>query len=331
MQYRHPMTACDLETPSIWSGTVRVSQGTTLLEEVSAGFAADPDGPSCSPRLRYQAGSISKLVVSIVVLSLVEQGELDLDDPISRCIPTPPQWREITLHQLLSQTSGIGHWNDIPSLPPTFLAAPPRRDDLAGMIADAPLIHDPGETWSYSGPGFLVAALVTEAATGTDYGDIAAELVFRRAGLTATSSGRFPTEPNDTARGHQHGKLSAVPEGFTDIPGTGDLWTTVDDLATLNQALRSGTVLAADTAALLWTPHVSIHGSGDTAPVVSGAYGYGTFLGQVKGHRARIHPGDNPGYQSLLAYLPDSDLDLVVLCNEGAPSVSAALDSIQTI
>lgn len=193
-------------TCSTWSGTAQVRRGNDLVEEVSAGFAAGPDGAPCSPGLRYQASSISKLVVSAVVLSLAERGELSLHEPIGRWFGrTPRRWETITLHQLLSQTSGMGHWGDIPGLPATFLTAPPARDDLVTMIAETPLVHRPAESWRYSGPGFLVAALVVEAATGADYGDIAAELVFHRARLRATTSGQFPAGSAGVAFGHRHG------------------------------------------------------------------------------------------------------------------------------
>ena len=56
------------------------------------------------------------------------------------------------------------------------------------------------------------------------------------------------------------------------------------------------------------------------------AYGYGTFLGRLEGREARINPGDNPGYQSLLAYLPDDDVDLAGLCNEDAGLNGALAD-----
>jgi hypothetical protein len=90
-------------------------------------------------------------------------------------------------------------------------------------------------------------------------------------------------------------------------------------------------VLEDNVAAQLWTPHVTIKRSGEDGPVVNDAYGYGTFLGHVKGQPARVHPGDIPGYQSLLAYLPDTDLDLVVVRNEDTPSVSAALTSLKSV
>jgi len=334
LQYGRRVTFDDSDTSPGWSGTARVVRGSDVVEEVSAGFAAGPDGPSCSASLRYQAGSISKLVVSVVVLSLTERDELSLDQPIGRWLDTTPrQWDTITLHQLLSQTSGMGHWGDIPSLPATFLTAPVARDDLVAMIASTPLVHAPAERWRYSGPGFLIAALVVEAATGTDYGDVAAELVFHPAKLQATTSGQFPGVADRIALGHRHGELIPLAEGFTQISGTGDVWTTIDDLIALSQALRAGGVLREDVAAQLWTPHTTITTAraGDNGPVVNDAYGYGTFLGHVKGQPARSHPGDNPGYQSLLAYLPDNDLDLAVLSNEDTPSVSAALNSLTSV
>ena len=130
-----------------------------------------------------------------------------------------------------------------------------------------------------------------EAATGVDYGDIAAELVFHRAHLRASSSGQFPAGCAGIAFGDRHGDLIEVPEGFTEIPGTWDVWTTVGDLIVLSQALRAGVVVGETVAAQLWTPHVTIGRSGEVGPVDNDAYGYGTFLGQVKGQPARIPPG----------------------------------------
>ena len=185
--------------------------------------------------------------------------------------------------------------------------------------------HSPGGGWRYSGPGFVVAALVIESATHRTYGEVAAELVLEPANLHAITSGAFPDSRGDAAIGHHRGQPLDVHPGFAYIPGTGDLWTTTDDLVRLNQAIRAGQVIEPEAAAQLWTPHVQIGGSDDGGPIVMDAYGYGTFLGRLNGREARINPGDNPGYQSLLVYLHDNGVDLAVLCNEDAPSVNAAL------
>jgi CubicO group peptidase (beta-lactamase class C family) len=266
--------------------------------------------------------------MAVVVLELTRRQELQLDQPITRWLAhIPAHWQAVTLHQLLSHTSGLGHWGDVPGLPPV-LEVPPGRNELVDLIAAAPLVHPPGAGWRYSGPGFLVAGLVVEAVTGRTYGEVAVELVFGPAGMTSTTSGQYPVGSPDVAVGHHQGQPVQVQESFTQILGTGDLWTTTADLIRFSQALRSGALIGQLAAARLWTPHAELArpaADGGEENSVAEAYGYGTFLGRVAGNQAWFVPGDNPGYQSLLAYLPDRNIDLVVLGNEDAPGVAAAL------
>lgn len=319
------------DRPPTWSGTALVVRGTDVLERTSLGPAAAPDGPACSPATRFQAGSVSKLVVAVVVLRLVEQGLLRLDEPVGhRFAGAPRTWEGMTVAQLLGHTSGLGHWGDVPGLGASFASAPPSREDLLAMVVEAPLVSPPGRAWHYSGPGFLVAAGVVEAATGASYGAVVDDLVLRPAGLLATTSGRHPTPETDAdvALGHRDGEVVVPHPGLTHLPGTGDLWTTAGDLVALNRALRRGVVVAPASAARLWTPQTSVGSGAGGGPVVVDAYGFGTFLGRVRGRPARINPGDNPGYQSLLAHLPEDDLDVVVLANAEAPAVDAALTGL---
>ena len=314
-----------------WSGTARVVQGSAVVEERSVGLMNGPGSQSCSPRSRFQACSISKLIVSTVVLALTESGALDLERPIGAWLSDlPSSWSTITLHQLLSNTSGLGHWGDIPGLP-RLLTTPPPREELLALIAAAPLVASPGRSWRYSGPGFLTAARVVEAATGQPYAMSADALVFTPALMASTISGRPAPGDSTVAVGHDHGRPWPLHPNFADVTGSGDLWTTTDDLVRLSQALRSGQLLKAQSSARLWTRHAVLAtdepvGSG---PIVMTGYGYGTFLGRVRGHQARINPGDAPGYQTLLAHLPDHELDVAVLCNEEAPSLNAALTDLR--
>lgn len=287
-----------------WSGTLFVARGD---EHVGRGAQA----------MRYQAGSISKHVMSVVVLALVARGTLDLDAPVARWLPDlPERHRPITLRQLLSQTSGIGHWGQVPGLPPV-LEAPPEPATLLTMVLAAPLTAPPGERWRYSSPAFLVVAQVIEAATGDRYADLVAAIVTGPAGMTATTSGRFPVGAPDVAVGRRDGRVLEVHPGFTALPGNGDLWTTTTDLLRYSRALRSGLLLDAGAAAQLWHRSATLDPPDPTdRPAAASAYGFGTFLGRVLGQDAWFVPGDNPGYQSLLAYVPATDTDLVVLSNQ---------------
>ena len=313
-----------------WSGTFLAVRGSEVVEERSVGPSAGPDSPPCTPRSRFQACSISKLVVSTVVLSLVESGTLHLQQPITTWLDDlPSTWPTITLHQLLSNTSGLGHWGDVPGLP-RLLTAPPPVDELLALIADAPLVEPPGAGWRYSGPGFLIAARTVEAVTGQPYAAIADDLVFTPAAMQSTTSGPPLPTGADATIGHDRGRPWPPHPNFATITGSGDLWTTTGDLIRLGQALRTGQLLPTRSASQLWSPHTTLPAApANPGPMVVTAYGYGMFLGRILGHRARINPGDNPGYQSLLAYLPDRDIDLAVLCNEEAPSLDAALAELR--
>lgn len=292
------------DDPPAWSGALLVARGSDRVEW----------GPTDE---RYQAGSISKHLMSVVVLSLVGRSVLDLDAPIARWVPTlPAHLGPVTLRQLLSHTSGIGHWGQIPGLPP-LLEVPPPRDELVAMVLSAPRTTAPGERWRYSSPAFLVVALVVEAATGSVYSDLVTEIVLGPAAMTSTTSGAFPLGKPSVAVGHRNGRVLEPHPAFAALPGSGDLWTTTEDLLHYSRALRQGALLRPDLASQLWQQHAQMEQADAVErPTAAWAYGFGTFLGRVLGQDAWFVPGDNPGYQSLLAYLPATDTDVVVLSNE---------------
>ncbi len=305
-------------------------RGSDVVEERSVGLTGGSGSQPCSPRSRFQACSISKLVLSSVVLSLVESGALDLQRPITAWLEDlPSSWSSITLHHLLSNTSGLGHWGDIPGLP-QLLTAPPPQEELLALIRR----RSPGR--GSRRRLALQRARLPHRGAGRRSRDRSAlrhdrrAPVFTPAGMAATSSGAAPADP-DVAVGHDHGRPWPLHPNFADITGSGDLWTTTGDLVRLGQVLRAGQLLATQSATQLWTGHTALPATSaaNPEPVVVTGYGYGTFLGRVRGHQARINPGDMPGYQTLLAYLPDQELDLAVLCNEEAPSLNAALTELQ--
>nr|WP_240896639.1 beta-lactamase family protein [Kineococcus vitellinus] len=322
-----------------WSGTAVLTEHGRLVHEDSNGFADGAASTPCGPHLRFQASSISKQVLCVTALALQQRGQLQLDQPIPRWLPQLPRTlHDITLHHLLSHTSGIGHWAELPGPGPgpgpsrrtPHLVSPPAPGALQDLIAQAGLLTPAGTAWRYSGPGFFLAAQVLQAASGHRYRDLAADLVFGPAQMTSTTSGTFPLGQLDVAAGHRAGRRVPVDPGWTRLPGSGDLWTTAADLLRYSRALRSGQLLDAATAALLWSPHVPLPAppTAEQGRATATAYGYGTFLGRVRERPAWFVPGDNPGYRSLLAHPIGSDSDLAILSNDEGPGIDAALERI---
>ncbi|GIF74416.1 hypothetical protein Asi02nite_39340 [Asanoa siamensis] len=97
---------------------------------------------------RYQLASVSKQFTAAAALLLVEAGTLALDDPVSRWIDgCPREWRDITLHHLLTHTSGIGHWHDYPMID---LAQWVEPAELVRTFHRVPPLYPPGAGWRYS-------------------------------------------------------------------------------------------------------------------------------------------------------------------------------------
>jgi CubicO group peptidase (beta-lactamase class C family) len=302
-----------------------VARGSGPVEERSVGDTAGLGSPPCAPSTRFQAGSISKQLMSVVALDLVDRGRLTLDGPIAEHLSDlPGHLHTVTLHQLLSHTSGLGHWSSLDGLP-SVLEVPPPRERLLHLTLSSE--RDPEQRWRYSGPGFLLVASVIEAVTGLPYATVLDEAVLAPTGMVDTSSGRFPA--HGAAVGHIDGEPITVEPGFTDIPGTGDVWTTTGDLLRYSRALRSGELLSMDRVSAMLSPQARLARPDPAGGALTATtYGYGTFLGHVLGTDGWFVPGDNPGFQSLLAHVPASETDVVVLSND-ATGVAAALGTVR--
>jgi len=99
-------------------------------------------GNPCTTDTRFQIASVSKQFTAAAVMLLVDDGSLELEEPLGRFLPgCAPQWQELTLHQLLSHTSGLGHWTALPGFDVT---RPGEPDEFLERFAAVPAL--PGVT-----------------------------------------------------------------------------------------------------------------------------------------------------------------------------------------
>jgi CubicO group peptidase (beta-lactamase class C family) len=309
-----------MEMPDEFSGAVLVTRDGATVLRTSAG-ASRSDGAPCTPDTRFQIASVSKQFTAAAAMLLVEEGEVDLESPISRWLSDCAEnWQQLTLHQLLTHTSGLGHWSEIPGFD---VNQPGDARHALDRLSTVPLLSTPGSTWRYSSPGYLLVAQIVERLSGQRYADFLAGRVLRPLGMTSTRAGNAPSGP--TAHGYREGHRVDATE-FAAMPGAGDVWSTVGDLARYTAAFDAGDLLTARSRAALVAPHVSVAGLlGTEGPAIADSYGYGHFRGSLAGHPARFHRGDNPGYQSFLAWLPDLEATIAILCNNEEADLDALL------
>ena len=298
-----------------------VTKGGTVAADLAAGLADAEAGVACTSATRFQLCSVSKQFTVAAVMLLVESGRLDLHEPLARWLPGgPPQWRQVTLHHLLSHTAGVPHWLEAPGLDP---AEPMEIGARLEVIKAAPLRTEPGARWHYSSPAFLLAGLIVERACGQPYREFLTERVLSPLKLTRTTLGRAPA---GAARGHEDGR-PVPPWDLDAMPGTGDIWTTADDATAFITALHSGELVSADSLRAMRTVHAALGDDDEEGEprLVTTGYGYGTYTGNVAGHPAFYHTGDNPGYRSFACWIPDLAASIVILVNDDAASVAGLL------
>ena len=245
-----------------------------------------------------------------------------MDDPIGRYLPTAgPAWNAVPVRDLLTHTAGVRHWHDRPGYVPSITMAEQHRLRLLLDGADPRAASE----FRYSSPGYVIVGAVLAAAAGTDYAGLVHELVVTPLGLAATTLGG---PPPGAALGHRGGV--AVPGwDLGTMSGTGDVWSTVGDIARFISALHTGELLPPSVQSSLHDVHVPFSDPG-SGRIRAHGYALGHFRGTVDGHPACLHPGDNPGYQSLAVWVPQTSTAAVVLANDEAVDVeSEVADSLR--
>lgn len=304
-------------------GAALVTVGGRVELEIAAGPADAEHGSLSTPQTRFQIASVSKQFVAAAHLLLADCGVVDLDASIDQWFPRcSPSWRAIKLRHLLTHTSGLGHWSEAPGFDPFEPLTP---DERVRLLQRAPLHADPGTRWTYSSPAYLVAARIVEQAAGQPYAAFVSEHIFAPLGMDSTVSG-YPPAGVEAARGHRDGQLAPAHD-FTSIPGTGDVWSTVGDLARYLTSIYSGRLLSSESLRALTTAHVAVDQpqGQDDQWVVGASYGYGLFVGTIARHRAYFHSGDVPGFRSFSAWFPDHQACLVILANDEAINIEHCL------
>lgn len=294
-------------------GATLLQRGTEDLAAVTGGTTGSDPDTDCTLETRFQIASVSKQFTAAAVLLLSDRDVLSVDDSVRNWLEgCPASWEPVTVHHLLSHSSGLVHWHALPWLD---LTSPAATSDLLGSFASAPLLSLPGERYSYSSPGYVLLGLIIEKAAGQPYHEFLTREIFEPLGLTATFSGNPGGEP-DLAAGRHDG--AAVPSFELDTVnlGTGSIWSTVGDLARWDRALASGEVLSDAARQAMFSAHVPAED--DDGLIRTEGYGYGWFIGTASGgRRIFYHPGDQAGFCSLNAWFPDDDVRLAVLSNEG--------------
>ncbi|MEZ4363296.1 MAG: serine hydrolase domain-containing protein [Kofleriaceae bacterium] len=287
-----------------FSGYVLVAQHDQPIFSRAYGFADRARATPATADTSFRVGSVTKQFTAAAILKLEEQGKLSVHDPIGKHLPEyPAPGRELTLHQLLTHTSGI------PDLlaDPEVQARPAQRYTPAELLAlfwDKPLLFPAGSRFAYSNSNYDVLGAIIERVSGRSYAAFLAEELFAPAGLTRTEVGDAEGAA-DRAEGYQHEGEQLVQSGPMDMSGpyaAGGVRSTASDLVRWHRALSGDAILSAASRAKLYAPALN-------------DYAYAWVVKSIQGHPAVWHNGGIDGFSTIYWRVPDADLVVVAWSN----------------
>jgi CubicO group peptidase (beta-lactamase class C family) len=280
-------------------------EGKTVYLE-SVGMRDRERGEEMTPDTIFRIASMTKPITSVAVLMLYEEGHFQLGDPVSRFVPefknttvlaepspdadVVPAERQVTIRHLLTHTSGLTyHWDKV--LGPRYKEAGITHgllqdDDLLAedmpKLAQVPLLHQPGEKWTYS-LSTDVLGRVVEVVSGMSLADFFRERIFEPLRMEDTAfyppqegvsrlAAVYGPDPEGGLKRLGDDVLGEGPMTFTTTypyegpkkyySGGGGLCSTVSDYVRFAQMLLNGgeldgaRLLSPKTVALMTTDHV---------------------------------------------------------------------------
>ncbi|UFH53851.1 serine hydrolase [Spirosoma sp. KNUC1025] len=283
-----------------------------------------------SASTKFRLGSITKQFTSMLIMQLVEQGKLKLTGKITDYLPDYPKatGSKITIHHLLTHTSGIPSYTGFPKFFETMSRDPYTPEAFVKKFSGLPLEFEPGSKFSYNNSGYFLLGVIIEKVTGKPYAEVLKENILTP--LDMNDTGYDLAGPLLAKRASGYEKRS---EGYVNAPyldmsipyAAGSLYSTVEDLHRWDQALYTNKLLADTTLkAKMFTPFLNHY-----------AYGWDVSniaVGQLKDSLLLIeHSGGINGFNTLISRIPEDKRLVVLLNNTGGAPLGAMRKNILNI
>jgi len=303
--------------------TLAVGMGSTVLD-FATGVTSRETRVVCTPDTVFQIGSNTKLFTTTLVMQLVDRGEVDLDTPVRKYVPSfelavPGAADAITVRHLLTHSSGIqgdhfeGHG---------------RGDDAVGRYVESlrelDLVHPTGEQWSYCNSGFTLLGHLVEQVSGMPFAQALRERICDPLGLRHTTVLVEDMLRHRCAVGHVLGpdgepfvppsvvmEYSSVPAGSRTVSTAAELVRFVQMHLHGGRTLDGRQILSEASAQAMQQEQLARPGAVGDRP----AQGLGWMMDEWSGTKMIGHGGGTIGQVSFLHALPERDLIVVLLTN----------------
>ena len=273
----------------------------------------------------FRLASFTKQFTAASIMLLARDGKVSYDDPLTHFFPEFPAYgNSITVRNLLNHTSGFVDYEDLLSkqYPKTPEEKIPQIHDagVLKLLEQQTSVKFPaGTKWEYSNSGYAVLAMIVEKVSGKPFGQFLQERIFTPLKMKNTLA--YEKGKNEVPRrayGHTRKDNSwheTDQSSTSAVLGDGGIYSSLDDLAKWDRALRLHTLLSEAEMQPALTPVKPTDGPAKSPEGAIVSYGFGWFLDPYQGHPRMSHNGDTIGFLTTIQRFPDDQLTIIILAN----------------
>lgn len=299
-------------------GAVLVMKGDKVVFAKGFGLADMQTKDSITTKTLFNLGSISKTFVAHGILLLRDEGKLSLDDPLSKYFTFKNKaiGDSVRIKHLLTHTSGLSDTRQTRTDSVFYLTAKD-AENWAPILQTDSLHFRPGSQYEYSNPAFNALALIIEQVSGQRWQSFVEERIFKPAGMTTSTITDGPHPETGVSHSYLSINGSWIEKDYGEEPtfaaaGNGGVWSSVEELASYELALRNAKFSKAETIAESRT--IKDFGVWDMPkpPFI----GWSWFIASIDNNVVTVgHTGSQGGFLCNYVSIPEKEVLFVILCN----------------
>lgn len=299
---------------NMFDGAVLVAENGKIIYKDAFGLANREWNIPNKIDTKFMIGSVSKPLTATLALIQVQKGLIGLDKTVEDYLPefkNKPA-AKVTIRQLLTHTSGIPNYDIIKDFFPKISRQYFTREEYLKVFIDSALAFAPGTHYAYSSWGYFTLGYIMERVTNKPYAQLMSDDIFKKIRMNNSGSYYHTQIVPGRATGYDYSFGGYTSSDFRDqsnTMGTGDIYSTVEDLYKFHMALSNNTLLNKELAAEMFAPGIDV-----------AKYGYGWFNKQFKytpvdSVASNFHLGMTDGFISFIRRIPSTNSLVVILCN----------------
>jgi CubicO group peptidase (beta-lactamase class C family) len=305
-----------------FNGTALVAYKGKILLEKGYGWKSVADSSKNDDKTIYQIGSVTKQFTATLILQQQEAKKLSVEDKLSKYFPSYPKGDSITIHNLLTHTSGIYNYTNDGKFMTEGATKPQTRQYMMSLFENKPLGFKPGTKWSYCNSGYSLLGYILEDVTKKKWEQLMHERILGPLGMTNSGFDFVALKTPNKATGYflldAKANTPATVIDSTVAFAAGSLYSTVGDLYKWERAITAGKLLKPESWKAEFTPFKD-------------KYAYGWFIDSLHGKKITRHGGGIYGFVSDLLRFPDDDLVIILLSNKPTGGLTAISNNLAAI